>query len=48
VLDEFSIKLHTNDNRQKITEEFYNAWKDYKAGTIIVPKTERLKERVVV
>lgn len=48
MLEELSIKLHTNDNRQRITEEFYNAWGNYKAGTIIIPETEHLKERVVV
>ena len=47
-LEELYIKLHTNDNRRRITEEFFNAWKDYKAGTIIIPDAEYLKERIAV
>jgi len=48
ILDELSIKLHTNDNRQRITEEFLKGWKDYKEGTIIIPDSEHLKQRDVV
>ncbi len=48
LLDELSIKLHTNDNRHRITEEFFNAWKDYKAGTIIISDTEHIKKRIAV
>jgi glycosyltransferase involved in cell wall biosynthesis len=48
LLEELSIKLHTNDNRQKITQEFFNAWKDYKAGTIIISDTEHIKKKIAV
>src|SRR5690554_441381 len=30
ILNDFTIKLHTNDNRQKITKEFLKTWENYK------------------
>jgi hypothetical protein len=30
ILSDHTIKLHTNDNRQKITNEFFHAWKNYR------------------
>lgn len=47
-LEEMQIKLHTNDNRHRITEEFLNALKDYKAEKIIHFETKHLRERVTV
>jgi len=47
-LEELCIKLHTNDNRSRITEEFFRAIKDYKAGTIILHETKHFKERIAV
>jgi hypothetical protein len=48
MLDELSIKLHTNDNRQRITKEFSNAWKGYREERVILTETEQFKERIVV
>jgi len=47
-LEELCIKLHTNDNRSRITEEFFRAMQDYKAGTIILHETKHFKERIAV
>ena len=48
ILDELSIKLHTNDNRLRITKEFFDAWRDYKSGAISLQEAEHLKERIAV
>ena len=48
ILDNISIKLHTNDNRLRITEEFSKAWKDYKSGVLTFPESEHFNERNVV
>ena len=47
-LEEHFIKLHTNDHRQRITEEFYNSWKNYKARTTSHSYASQLKEKAVV
>jgi glycosyltransferase involved in cell wall biosynthesis len=47
-LEELCIKLHTNDNRSRITEEFFRAMQNYKAGTIILPENKHFKERIAV
>jgi len=48
ILDELSIKLHTNDNHQRITEEFYKAWKNYKTRAFVYSNPDQLKEKAVV
>ncbi len=47
-LEELCIKLHTNDNRSRITKEFFKAMKDYKAETIRLPEAKHFRERIAV
>lgn len=47
-LEEFCIKLHTNDNREKIIREFFNAWEKYKTNKVEYSFAEHFQKKAAV